>query len=344
MRNIIFITALIISLAGCHEKPAATATSEEVIPVKLMPVSGDSSANEIRVSGSMSTEEIANLSFKVGGIIDQIFVKEGDRVRKGQLLANLKPTEISAQVQQAQLARDKADRDYRRAKNLYTDSVVTLEQLQNAKTALDIAAQSVEQASFNQQYSKIYAPADGFINAKKLNAGELASFGTTVLAMNLASGKSDWTFKAAVSDIDWSLISKGDKATVKLDAFPSKEFAATVSRKALAAEAVTGSFTLELDVNVDSEKPAVGMFGSASIKTSHPSRGFKIPYDAVLEANGKNGFVFVSDDKKHVKKVEVSIAHIDDEAVSISKGLEGHPYVVISGSPYLNEASLITPR
>ena len=88
-------------------------------------------------------------------------VREGDQVRKGQLLATLKSTEISAQVQQVQLSLDKATRDYERASNLYKDSVATMEQWQNAKTGLDIAKQNYQQASFNQQYSKIYANQDG---------------------------------------------------------------------------------------------------------------------------------------------------------------------------------------
>jgi multidrug efflux pump subunit AcrA (membrane-fusion protein) len=87
----------------------------------------------ITASGLLSTENEARLSFKISGIIEKIFVKEGDRVRKGQLLATLKSTEIASQVQQVQLTVEKAQRDYQRANNLYKDSVVTLEQLQNAE-------------------------------------------------------------------------------------------------------------------------------------------------------------------------------------------------------------------
>lgn len=344
MRTILLTTATILILASCNEKKPAenNGSSSEVIPVKLLPVTGDTNNNVINVSGTLSTEQVANLSFKIGGIIENISVKEGDKVKKGQLLASLKSAEISAQVQQAQLAYDKARRDYDRAKNLYADSVVTLEQMQNAKTGVDIAQQGLQQVMFNQQYSKIYAPADGFIVQKRLNTGELASSGTTVIAMNVSSTASKWILKAGLSDTDWAAIEQGNKAKVTIDAFPSKQFDATVTKKSLAADPVSGSFIVELQVDFENEQPAVGMFGTASVIPSKPSIGFSIPYDALLEANGKKGFVFVSDDKKTVKKVEVTIANINNNTVSITDGLQGHAYIVTSGSPYLNDASLIT--
>jgi RND family efflux transporter MFP subunit len=345
MRTILLTIVTIIVLASCSEKkPAAnkTASPAEAIPVKLLPISGDTNNRTIIVSGALSTEQIANLSFKTGGIIETIAVKEGDRVKKGQLLATLKSTEITAQVQQAELAFDKAKRDYERAKNLYVDSVATLEQMQNAKTGLDIAQQGLQQVLFNYQYSKIYAPADGFITQKKLNVGELASSGATVVTMNESSDGSRWVLKAGVSDADWAAIDIGNRATVEIDAFPSTQFDATVTKKSLAADQISGSFIVELQVNLKGKQPAVGMFGTASVTASKSSVGFNIPYDALLEANGKKGFVFVSNDKRTVKKVEVTIAGINDNTVSITDGLQGHNYLVTSGSPYLTDGSLIT--
>ena len=344
MRTILLTIATIIVLASCREKKPAESNNSpaEIIPVKLFPIKGDTNINVINVSGSLSTEEVANLSFKIGGIIENIVVKEGDKVKKGQLLATLKSVEISAQVQQTQLAYEKARRDYDRARNLFADSVMTLEQMQNTKTGLDIAQQGLRQVLFNQQYSKIYAPGDGFIVQKKLNTGELASPGTTVIAMNVSSVASQWILKAGLSDADWGAIGLGNKAQVTVDAFPSKHFSAVVTKKSLAADPVNGSFMVELQVDFNDEQPAVGMFGTASVNPSKPSVGFSIPYDALLEANGRKGLVFVSDDGKTVKKVEVIIGAINNNTVSIIDGLEGHAYIVTSGSPYLNDGSLIT--
>jgi RND family efflux transporter MFP subunit len=339
-----FIVAVII-LAACNGKATEKklVINAEAIPVKLLPVNQDTASNVVKTSGLLSTENEARLSFKIGGIIDKIFVKEGDRVRKGQLLATLKSTEISSQVQQVQLSLEKAQRDYQRANNLYRDSVVTLEQLQNARTGVDIARQNLQQVAFNQQYSRIYAPADGFVVKKISNEGELASAGSPVLFINALSSSSKWILKIGLSDKEWSAIEVGNKATVLMDAFAEKLFTGVVSKKSISADAASGSFQAELQVDFGEQQPAIGMFGTASIVVSHSSVGFSIPYEALLEANGKRGFVFVSDDKKTVKKCAVTISGISNNVVYIEDGLQGHAYVITSGSPYLNDKSVINP-
>lgn len=337
----VFVIAIAMESCGGRANESKPVPGEDAIPVKLLPIRSQTNAALITVSGLVGTENEARLSFKIGGIIDNILVKEGQLVKKGQLLATLKSTEISAQVQQVQLSLEKAERDYQRVSNLYKDSVATLEQLQNAKTGADIARQNLQQVNFNQQYAKIYAPSDGFIVKKTANIGELASPGSTVLFMNAVSGSSKWILKAGVADRDWSVIENGNKAEVRFDAFPGKTFPAVVSKKALAADPVSGSFELQLQVDFGKEQPAAGMFGTASITPSQKVTAFSIPYEALLEANGKKGFVFVSDDRQTVKKVTVTIDGIANNVAYISEGLEGHAFVVTAGSPYLSDKARI---
>jgi len=343
----IILTSIIVAvvLAACNGKASENklVVKSEAIPVKLLRINEDTASNVITAAGLLSTENEARLSFKIGGIIERIFVKEGERVRRGQLLATLKSTEIASQVQQVQLTVEKAQRDYQRANNLYMDSVVTLEQLQNAKTGVDIARQNLQQVAFNQQYSKIYAPADGFVVKKIGNEGEFASAGSPVLFTNALSGSSKWILKVGLSDKEWSALEVGNEASVSVDAFPGKSFHGVVSKKSISADAASGSFQAELQVDFAQQQPAIGMFGTASIRVSHSSVGFSIPYEALLEANGKKGFVFVSDDKKTVKKCTVTISNISNSVVYIADGLKGHEYVVAAGSPYLNEQSAINP-
>ncbi len=340
----IFIIAVIV-LQACNGKATGkkSTINSEVIPVKLLPINQDTTSNVINASGLLSTENEARLSFKISGIIEKIFVKEGDHVRKGQLLATLKSAEIAAQVQQVQLAVEKAQRDYQRADNLYKDSVATLEQLQNAKTGVDIARQNLQQVAFNQQYSRIYAPTDGFVVKKTGNEDELASSGSPVLFMNAVSGSSKWILKIGLSDKEWAAIEVKNKATVTVDAFPGQLFNGVVGKKSISADAASGSFQAEVQVDFGKQQPAIGMFGTASIIPLHSSVGFSIPYEALLEANGKKGFVFVSDDKKTVTKIAVTIFGISNNVVYIEDGLQGHAYVITSGSPYLNDNSVIKP-
>ena len=345
MRQILFTAIAAIILQACSAGAADKKSNDlnnPAIPVKLIAINSDTSTNSVTASGLLSTEDEARLSFKIGGVIESVLVKEGDRVSKGQLLATLKSTEIAAQVQQVQLSLEKARRDYQRMSNLYKDSVATLEQLQNTKTSVDIARQNLQQVSFNQQYAKIYAPANGFIVKQLAHTGEVASAGSAVLFMNIASGTSKWILKTGLADYDWAAVQVGNKASVSIDAFPAKTFTATVSKKALAADAASGSFVAELQVDFGKEQPAVGMFGTAAIQVKGQRIGFAIPFEALLEANGKKGTVFVTGDRKTVKKVEVEIASIDNNRVYLSGGLQGYAYVVSSGSPYLADGATIS--
>ena len=220
---------------------------------------------------------------------------------------------------------------------------MTLEQMQNAKTGADVAKQALEQVLFNQQYSKIYSPAEGFVTHKKGNPGEYIAAGTNVFVINASSAASKWILKAGVSDQDWAAIAAGNTATVVIEAFPGKTFHAVVSKRSLSADAATGSFGIELQINMAGQQPAIGMFGRATISPSGKTNAYNIPYEALLEANGRIGFVFVSDDAKTVRKVQVSIAEIAGNTISVSDGLNGHRYLVTSGSPYLNDHSTIKP-
>ncbi|OLY92206.1 RND family efflux transporter, MFP subunit [Cnuella takakiae] len=343
MKPIIFAAFILIVLQSCGGK-ATTQTAvvkDESIPVKLFPLSSDTRQAQVAASGLLSTEETAGLGFKIGGIIESVLVTEGQMVRKGQLLATLKPTEISAQVQQVALSVEKARRDYQRAHNLYQDSVATLEQLQNAQTGLDLAQQQYRQVAFNRQYANIYAPSDGFVVKQLGHAGEQVSAGTQVIAMNAVSGASRWVLKVGLTDKQWALVNKGDKATVQFDAFPGKTFTAIVTQKALAANPINGSFEVELQPDFKGVQPGAGIFGKAVILTSGTQELVPIPYESLLEAEGKEGFVFVSNDGKTVQRVGVQIAAIEPDRVFVNAGLEGHRYIVTSGSPYLTDGSRI---
>ena len=81
----------VILLTACNGKATEKklVINEGAIPVKLTPINQDTALNLINASGLLSTENEAKLSFKISGIIEKIFVKEGDHVKRGQLLATL---------------------------------------------------------------------------------------------------------------------------------------------------------------------------------------------------------------------------------------------------------------
>jgi RND family efflux transporter MFP subunit len=347
MKTTTFLIASMIATAGflqsCstgQSKPKVSVPTE-IIPVKVISLNKQNMNAIIHSSGQFTTNNETLLSFKTSGIISSLKVKEGDFVKKGQLLSTLNLTEIETQVAQAKFGYEKAERDYQRANNLYRDSVATLEQLQNAKTALDLATQQYSAAKFNLAHSRITALEDGFVLKKLANEGQYISSGTPVIQTN-GAGSNQWILKVGLSDKEWSSIKIGDKAKLETDAHAGKKLEAVVIRKSESADGVSGSFFAELKVKDQKEAPlAAGLFGKAEIYASGKQELWTIPFEALLDGNANSGFVFGTNDNKTAMKLPVEIASIDRDKVYIRKGLENVENLIVAGSPYLKENSSI---
>jgi multidrug efflux pump subunit AcrA (membrane-fusion protein) len=219
--------------------------------------------------------------------------------------------------------------------------VFTLEQLQNTKTALDIAQKAKEAIAFNERYSQIYAASDGFVSQKIASEGEVIGPGMPVLAINETQGNNNYLLKVGVTDREWAIITPGQTATVTLDGYADKKIDAFVFRKSQAADHTLGSFQLELKLKLKDIKPAVGMFGKAEIATSQNENVKVIPYGSLVEADGDKAFVFTPEGTDKVKKIPVIISKVDNQQVYLREGLDGVKEIVISNSAYLNEKSTI---
>lgn len=345
MKNItlIILCAIFSLLFACKggDQREKAIIQQDTIPVKVVSLVEEDTDAAIVTSGYFTTNDETILSFKNGGVINRIYVKEGDQITKGQLLASVNPTEIGSQVAQVQLSLQKAQRDYDRANKLFKDSVATLEQLQNAKTALDVAKQQIQSAKFNEGYTDIRATRNGYVLRKLANDGQIVGPGTPVLQINGAS-EGNWILKVGISDKQWSVLKVGDRATISSEALSGQVLQAKVSRKAESIDPQSGTFGVELAL-VDGKVKglAAGLFGKANIFPSKKQRSFTIPYDALLDGGENEGYVFVTNDNQTAKKIKVQLGAIQKEKILVTSGLENSSAVIISGSAYLTDGSKI---
>jgi len=346
MKKIFIYSALLavvftLSACGNHKTDTASIGNQDTVPVKVMLLKVEDASHAIAASGQFTTNDETFLSFKNGGIINRILVKEGDAVHQGQLLATVNQTEISAQVQQVNLAYQKAERDYSRANKLYQDSVATLEQMQNAKTALQVAKQQLNAIKFNQSYSEIRATSSGYVLKKLANDGQVVGPGTPILQINGAK-QSKWILKVGLSDTQWAALKIGDGASITTDALPNQTLNAKVSRKAEGIDPQSGTFGVELSLSeVKVQGLAAGLFGKATIIPTKTSSGYTIPYDALLDGGENEGYVFITNDNKTAQKVKVQLGAIQNDKISITGGLENATGLIVSGSAYLTDGSKI---
>lgn len=340
--NRLYFLLLPVIISACSHSAGGPAEISEVrIPVKVIPLQQQMVYEPVVASGSFTTDDETVRSFKTGGIVQHLFVREGDAVKKGQLLATLDLTEITSQVAQAGLAFEKAKRDFERLSNLYLDSVVTLEQFQNARTGLEIAHEQYTAAEFNRTFSEIRATEDGFVLKKFANEGQVVGPGTPVFLTN-GAGDGNWILRAAISDRQWTNLSTGDSAVISTDLPDHKSIRGVVIKKSEGVDPATGTFTIDVrPIKNPGRSIASGMFGKVTITPSRGRHLWVIPYDALLDGDGSKGYVFVTRDRQTSLRVNVSVAGITHNDILIDSGLEGDSLLVVSGNAYLSDQSPI---
>ncbi|MEJ2052473.1 MAG: efflux RND transporter periplasmic adaptor subunit [Calditrichaceae bacterium] len=339
----ITITLTILLLVFCSRHDNDTESPEVETPVKTVLSKMRTIHRPVRTSGLLAPVSQIKLSFKTGGIIDLIPVDEGDPVNKGQLIARLQLNEIEAKYNQAKSAYEKAKRDFRRVKQLYADSVATIEQYQNTQTALDMAKAALEVAEFNYRHSFIKAPADGSILYRLAEEDELVGPGQPVIVFGTTGKK--WLVRAGVTEKDLLRLQLGDTANVSFDAYPDKKFSATVNQIAEAATQTNGTFEVELLLEDKTLPLKSGFVAKIEIIPSTGRKYITIPVESLVDADENSAYVFSpTASKDSVLKLPVSIAFIYQDLAVIDSGLGQNVEIITSGSNYLNEDSRINIR
>lgn len=335
----------ILCLSGC-KKDYGNQTNfyKPVIKqVKMMKLEESQDPIAITASGVLASDKEVSFSFKVGGIIDQLKVEKGEQVRKGQVLAVLDLSEINARVVQAQNGFDKAQRDLFRVENLYRDTVATLEQLQDSRTALEVSKADLDIAMFNQRYARITSLIEGKVLKKLAEEGELVSPGQPIYEIGSAGGKGAQVIKIGVADRQLVRIKPMDNATVSFSAFPDREYPATVTEISEQANPFTGTFDVELSLNDFHEELKNGFVGYVRIYPSKTNPYFKIPMTALIEGDDRTASLFTSEDQRVVQKREVKVQEIKGSFFTIDAlQLKANDWLVLEGASYLSDRDTVS--
>ena len=334
--NLYFLAGLLM-LTGCMDKGPKDIAEPAVI-VKTIRVKDTTLVFGIRTAGKLASKTESKLSFKTGGIIQKIMVDEGQSVRKEQLLAQLNLEEINSRVSQAELALNKAERDYERAENLYRDSVVTLEQFENAGTALEVARSNASIANFNLQYSTIRAPVDGEILKRIAASNEIIAPGHPVFLF--ASTGGDWVVRANLTDRDIVRVKMRDSAHVSFDAYPGEIFSGIVSEIGTSADPYTGTYEVEVQMTRMPEKLVSGLMAKADIYPSALEKQMVIPVESLIDGTGMTGYVMVLVDQQPERR-KIKIHTVNDHGIVVQEGLSPGDELIVEGAQYIKTGSRI---
>lgn len=383
--GILIVALLVIAFAG--------GSKTEIIPVQTEKVQRRTITQTVAATGKINPEFKVVITPEVTGEIVELPVKEGDHVKKGQLLirikgdqyqaqkqrleANMQSAEANLKMKEAELT--KVELDYNRVKELHSKGLSSDAELEASKSNYLTSKASYEAAQANVLQSKaqlrevletlykttIVSPMDGVVTQLNVELGERVfgagfSMGTNIMTV------SDLNNIEAVVDVDENdvvLVSVGDTATIKVDAFKDKVFKGIVSEIGNSAK-TSGLGTQEEVVNFEvkikllnpDERLRPGMSCNADIETETVHDVLCVPIQSVTTRSdmpkpaeeGDQGFVRVETEKKpqmsikpkeivfivkdgKAKIVEVETGLSNDNYIEIKKGLEGNE-IVVSGS------------
>lgn len=343
MHKFIFVVIGLILVSGCEKKQA-----EEILrPVRTQEVVVFSGDQNRTFSGVTSAGLSATLSFKVGGTVLKKHVQTGDKVKQGDVLAELDPTdyqlqsqEISASLNQYQAALRKDEANYKRVKTLYENQNTSLNDLDAARagyeasrSAVEALQKKLELAQLQIEYTQLKAPQDGIIANVHVEINENVGSGTRVIEL---SSKGDFEITVGMPESFISRVKKGDSVDVKLASVSQKLFPGTVKTVSyVSSESSTYPVKITLLEKSDNIRP--GMPADVTFHFADKARAdvMIVPSHSVAEdQSGKFVFVVVPSGTAGVGLIQrkaVEVGPLTNAGFEILSGLTGGDKVVTAG-------------
>lgn len=291
--------------------PEAGENKDTSIMVSVARPSG-ANAGGVTASGQVEAVQTAVISTRVMGTITRVFVKLGDKVNKGQLLATISSDDLAArraqtdaQIAGAQADRENAQKDFDRYTVLYNRQSATASELDNAtlrlhaaKARLGAAEQMRREVEASMAYTRLTAPFSGVVTQKLADEGSLASPGIPLLTIEQDN---ELQVNATVAESDISRVRKGDKAELEIKSTGLRTTGSIVQISTSSA-ATGGQYAVKISLPAAVQKSVrAGMYANVFIPTKKPDaantaggEAILVPASALVENGQLTGLYTIS--------------------------------------------------
>jgi RND family efflux transporter MFP subunit len=278
------------------------------------------------VTGTVTSASAATLASKVLGQVEEIRVKEGNRVKTGEVLITLDSRALQAQRERAEAERENAKIHFLRVKTLLAERSATQQELDNAERAYKVAEATWKAIEADLAYTIIKAPFDGMVTEKMIEVGELASPGRSLLRIE---DEGHLRLEVPVAETDAAGIHIGQTVMVRLDALDGLSLDGRVAQILPSADPSTHSIWVKTDL------PSVprlksGLFGRMVFAVGQRS-ALMVP-QAAIRVEGELSRVYVVDASAIVQSRLIQPGQIQEGRVEALSGL-------VSGERILARAS-----
>ncbi len=354
---------------------------ETIISVQTEKVQKRTVTQIVTATGKIQPETQVKINAEVSGEITELPVREGQRVKRGQLLVRIKPDAYQAQYERAlaslsmnEASLQKAEAEFNRASELFAKKLVSQAEMdiaratyQSSKAAYSQSQASVKEARETLAKSTILAPMDGVISQLNSELGERVSGSTFTQGTEImtVADLSRMEARVDVGENDVVLVTVGDTARIEVDAYPEQKFVGTVTQiantaksRGLGTQDEVTNFEVRILINVPDKvffRPGMSM--AADIETETKANVLAVPIQSVTvrmpkmeqkppeAAEGEAEFAASNSKKKkeEEKLDEVVFVVKDGKAVTkvVKRGISDDSYVEVAGEG-LEDAEVVS--
>ena len=347
--NLVALFLCAAFLSACGEDTSQSAVKiNDVKLAKIIELKQSKAESLLSFPAVIDSQNLTELAFEVGGLVNELLVVEAQSVKKGDVIAKLDQQDLTTKLKSAQAQYNNSNKEYKRALRLIKADAISRSELDKRKSKSDIDKASYLSAKKALKDSVLLAPFDGNISAISVSKRQVLQPGEPAITI-LGNGGLEAKFNLPSSVLTRANANKKDdvEAYITLDSAPDVRIPAKFKEISLQADAssqtypVTFSFQSPTNLNV-----LPGMNAVAWFKAPHTEgnlAGIQVPLTAVL-VQGNDKFVWlVQKDSMKVTKRSIKVAQDIGETIQVIEGLEVGDNIIGAGVSYLSEGMTVRP-
>jgi RND family efflux transporter MFP subunit len=316
-------------LAGCStgNSNSEKVVREKGISVLTYTVEHDKTLAQREYIGIIEEELSASVSFPLMGNVDKIYVVEGQRVKKGDLLAELNAYSLTSAHTAALATLNQAEDAMERLQSLYNKKSLPEIQYIEMQTNLEKARSAEAIAKKSLEDSRLIAPFSGIVGHRMAEAGENVLPNQTVLTLLIIDKVN---VKIAVPEKEINTIYIEQPTSINVSAVGSNSFSGIVSKKGIMADPISHTYPVRIAVSNPDNVLLPGMICNVSIKNNADENSIVVPNKCILKDGNGNTYVWKIIDG-HTHKQPIQTGQQKDGGVEITTGLSVGDEIVSDG-------------
>ena len=298
--------------------------------------------------GSVISDDRIQITSRITGYIDEVSVREGQQIRKGDLLVSLDSSDIDGAIQQAEASVNKsrsalkdAQIDFERYEALLKEDSIPENTLRKIRLQRDVSRETLnaamaalETAKSQRQYILIKSPVDGVVVERQKRAGDLATPGFPIISIE---AEKSLLFKSFVPESQIQKLKQGDDLTVFIDAL-GKRLNGQISRIVPSGDSVTRSYEIKISLN-DTTGLLPGMFGRVRFQVGTETSPV-VARTAVVERGGLRG-IFIVDAEQRARFRWLRFGREWPDQLQVQVGLTEGERIVANSVSLIHEGDVI---